>query len=349
MEPTVPMMKPIQTYDNISLSGDGLSLTEVAAAPVSADWIKRAIESNSILFVQGELKKLGEGDPASNFRFKNDKDINNQVVSNFMDLFKGYHKKHINDQDPNPIVITSIPRKMRTKVFYIEHSLANGANGGIWVAPSVSDNPWLAKLEDDTELIAKFIQAMGISRELFAKMGNSTWGAYYRTYMADLISFVLMVDYHYYPEMFEKKKYEALHIKPDDKDKNGIPLLRPGEGKRPWKPREGHDYLYFKEVDDSYDSDATNIFMVPKENVTDTVYSQINELLTLEDSEFKYMIRKLFSNVKEYGRMSDHWLNDIDDPFTFYMFYNCYLYGITKEEEVVKDQIEKIIALFEEC
>ena len=148
--------------------------------------------------------------------------------------------------------------------------------------------------------------------------------------------------------MFEQKKFEAVLVKADDKDESGEPLLKEfdqGRG-RMWKPREGHDYLYFKEVDASYDSDYTNTFWYPKEGSLEKVYSQIHQLLTLEESGFKEMVRKFFEEVKSYGRISDHWLNDIDDPFTFYMFYNCYLYSCTREEGKVKDQIEKIIQSF---
>lgn len=167
--------------------------------------------------------------------------------------------------------------------------------------------------------------------------------------MADLISFVLMIDYHYLKEMFEQKKFEAILVKADDKDESGEPLLKEfdqGKG-RMWKPREGHDYLYFREVDATYDSDYTNTFWYPKEGVIEKVYSQIHQLLIQEESGFKEMVRKFFSEVKSYGRMSDHWLNDIDDPFTFYMFYNCYLYcPLQQNERETKEQIEKIIQSF---
>ena len=330
------------------------SLVEIAGAPTEAEWIKRAIESRGALFVQGELKDLGEGDPASNFRFKSDKAKNNQVVSNLMELFKLYKASQKNNtrnaHGPQPVVITSVPRKMRSQVYHMgkcETEAGVTATGEIWVSPSTAQDPMTERLHSETETIQKFIEKMGIE-VIFAKMANSTEGAGYRSYMADLISFVLMIDFHFHKEMFERKRFEAFHVKADDKDESGEPLLKEfdqGKG-RMWKPREGHDYLYFREVDASYDSDYTNTFWYPKEGSINKVYSQIHQLLSLEESGFKEMVRRFFGEVKSYDRISDHWLNDIDDPFTFYMFYNCYLYSCSEAEKYVKDQIEKIIQSF---
>ena len=347
-------MEPKQVYEQITgqvgRDPGGRSLIEVGGAPVDSEWIKRAIESRGTLFIQGELKSLGQGDPASNFRFKSDKDKNNLVVSNLKELFKLYHGQQKNKTQPEPVVITSVPRKMRTQVYHMgkcETEAGVTATGEIWVSSSTAQDPMTERLAKETDTIQKFIEKMGI-KVTFAKMANSTEGAGYRSYMADLISFVLMIDYHFHKEMFEQKKFEAVIVKADEKDESGEPLLKEfdqGEG-RMWKPREGHDYLYFKEVDDSYDSDYTNTFWYPKEGSIEKVYSQIHQLLSLEESGFKGMVRKFFSEVKSYGRISDHWLNDIDDPFTFYMFYNCYLYNCSEGEKHVKDQIEKIIQSF---
>jgi len=342
-------MEPKQVYEHI-ISPNGRSIVELAGAPVDSDWIKKAIESQGTLFVQGELKSLGQGDPASNFRFKSDKEMNNKVTSNLIELFKLYHEQQKNKETPDPVVITSVPRKMRNHVYHMgkrETEAGITATGEIWVSASTAQDPMTERLAKETETIQKFIEKMGIEVE-FARMANSTEGAGYRSYMADLISFVLMIDYHFHKEMFEQKKFEAVLVKAGDKDESGEPLLKEfdqGSG-RMWKPREGHDYLYFKGVEDSYDSDYTNTFWYPKEGSIEKVYSQIHQLLTLEESGFKEMVRKFFGEVKEYGRMSDHWLNDIDDPFTFYMFYNCYLYSCTEEENKVKEQIEKIIQSF---
>ncbi len=116
-------MEPKQVYENITgqvgRDPGGLSLVELAGAPVDSGWIKRAIESQGTLFVQGELKSLGQGDPASNFRFKSDKDKNNQVVSNLLEMFKLYHGQQKNKTQPDPVVITSVPRKMRNHVYHM--------------------------------------------------------------------------------------------------------------------------------------------------------------------------------------------------------------------------------------
>jgi hypothetical protein len=342
-------MEAKQVYEHIT-GPNGRSIVELAGAPIDGEWIKGAIESRGTLFLQGELKSLGQGDTASNFRFKTDKDKNNVVVSNLTELFKLYHEQQKNKETPEPVVVTSVPRKMRTQVYHMgkcEVDSGVTATGEIWVSSSTAEDPTTQRLTTETETIQKFIEKMGIEVE-FAQMANSTEGAGYRTYMADLISFVLMIDYHFHKEMFERKKFEAVRVKADDKDESGEPLLKEFDqgGGRMWKPREGHDYLYFKEVAASYDSDHTNTFCYPKEGSLDKVYSQIHQLLSLEESGFKEMVRKFFSEVKSYGRISDHWLNDIDDPFTFYMFYNCYLYSCTEEENKVKDQIEKIIQSF---
>ena len=157
-----------------------------------------------------------------------------------------------------------------------------------------------------------------------------------------------MINYYYHSEMFEKKRIEAYRVPYGSINENGDSVLQSIEiGGRTWDPRDGHDYLYFKEVSEMYDSDYTNYFFIPKEGSIVKVYSQMKELLSLEECGFKEMVRKHFSQIKEYGRVSDYWLNDVDDAFSIYMIYNCYCHtNITTQEQRIKEQLKEIIDSF---
>ena len=160
-------MEAKQVYEHIT-GPHGRSIVELAGAPVDGEWIKGAIESRGTLFLQGELKSLGQGDTASNFRFKTDKDKNNVVVSNLTELFKLYHEQQKNKETPEPVVVTSVPRKMRTQVYHMGKCEVDSrvtATGEIWVSSSTAEDPTTQRLTTETETIQKFIEKMGIEVE----------------------------------------------------------------------------------------------------------------------------------------------------------------------------------------
>ena len=323
-------MEVFQKLDLIEGNGGEGIMTELAGAITNPGWIAGELGT---VFLGSELKKIGTGDPASNLRFKKDKSKNNEVVENTLTLLKIYHAEQKRKENPNPVVVTSVPRKQR----YITYSLTDTGAG----ATIHAHNPAKEILEAESTQILKFCEYMRITPEKFLQMRESTEGSGYRTYMADLISFIYMINYYYHKEMFEKKRMEAYSV-----PHGSLEEIDQGGG-RFWKPLDGHNYLYFREVGEMFDSDHTNDFLVPKENTIDKVYSQMKELLSLEECGFKEMVRKHFSQIKEYGRVSDYWLNDIDDAFAIYMFYNCYCHtDITMEEKRIKDQLELIISSF---
>ena len=331
----------METFQKLDLvngtEGGEIIMTELAGAIVNEGWLSGDLGT---VFLGSELKEIGTGDPASNLRFKSDKETNNTVIKNTLALFKNYHATQKRKPNPEPIVVTSVPRKSR----YITYSLTDTGAG----ATIHAHNTEKEILEAESTQILKFCEYMRITPEKLLQMRESTKGAGYRTYMADLISFIYMINYYYHSEMFEKKRIEAYRVPYGSINVNGDSVLQSIEiGGRTWNPRDGHDYLYFKEVSEMYDSDYTNYFFIPKEGSIVKVYSQMKELLSLEECGFKEMVRKHFSQIKEYGRVSDYWLNDVDDAFSIYMIYNCYCHtNITTQEQRIKEQLKEIIDSF---
>ena len=102
-----------------------------------------------------------------------------------------------------------------------------------------------------------------------------------------------MINYYYHKEMFEKKRMEAYSVPHES-----LKEIDQGGG-RFWKPLDGHNYLYFREVGEMFDSDHTNDFLVPKENTIDKVYSQMKELLSLKANFQEYSEEELINFCKE--------------------------------------------------
>ena len=74
----------------------------------------------------------------------------------------------------------------------------------------------------------------------------------------------------------------------------------------------------------------------------DTVYTQIKQLLSLEENSIKKMVRDFFLNQVIYIRWSDFWVNDIDDALAILVIINSF-----KHTKLTKDET-KIMILFEE-
>jgi len=305
-------------------------------ALIEGGGISKEILHDCSLFLAGELKTLGKGDPASNFRYKHSPKINNVVIQTYMDLLKDYREVQKNSgSEPKPVIITTCPRRDR----YIAYSLKE--EGSI-EAFHCGTKEVLVK---ETEEMTKFLESMGISKDIMILLRPATKGSGYRTYMADMLSFIFMLNSYYHPEMFDQKMIEAQQVKSGATNEDGSPVLQKtdlGNGNF-WEPREGHDYLFFSQV--GYNkSNHSNLFWVPKEGSVTKVYYQMSELLSLEENGMKQMVREHLNNVGTYGRFSDYWVNDVDDAFTIYMILNAYKFAtLTEEETKVKQQLEGII------
>ena len=57
----------------------------------------------------------------------------------------------------------------------------------------------------------------------------------------------------------------------------------------------------------------------------------------------KKMIRNYLKNLNTYSRLSDFWLNDIDDAFTILMIINAYRYAeLDEQDKMILKQFEDI-------
>ena len=269
--------------------------------------------SNAVLYIPATPSKLGTGDVASNFRYKHDVAINNSIVERWLQVFEAYNTNE------NPVVVTSVGRDARYMTFkLLEDGKVNIVNN--------KDNTFL---ETETNIFNNFLNSYGITLDKMKKFRESTKGARYNTYMADMIGFVNILNYTYNPEMFNRVSLEPQMITPECKfyrsEVEGEPKLQPvvKNGKE-WKPKEGHNYLYFRDQDKLVKH--LNTFMMLDEMHMPQVYSKLFEMLTPEDNVTKSKVREFLKNIMTYDRLSDYWYNDIDDAFTIYMIQNCYRY-----------------------
>ena len=319
------------SYQINTIHGSGTKeVTEVAAALVQDTEEVLSFLGDATLSIEAELKGLGEGDTASNLRFKGDKDKNNHVVSNYMKLFETYAPTE------KPIIITTVSRKQR----YITYSLTEG---GEIEARNSATKEFMAK---ETTLLNEFLLSMNIDRAKVITMREASSGAGYRTYLADALAFIYLVNSQFHHEMFVQKRKTPFVVNCQTLDGDGNAMLTEIEsGGRTWVPKEGFDYLYFTEG--SSDKKYENIFWEPKEGSIVKVYFQLNELLSKEENGMKKMVRDYMGLLGTYNRFSDYWVNDVDDALTIYMIYGAYKYAtLTTEEEMIKDQLFKIIEGF---
>lgn len=327
-------MQPFFTMTEIR-GGDQMgqnNLFEVASA-LNFEWdtilAKLPPEINLLQFFgQFDLKPLGSGDVASNLRYKHDSEINNNVVKNMMNLFSCYKKP---DGYTQPVVITSVSRSERfITCQLLEDGLVNMTN-----------NVTKESLPKETKLFNDFLDSMSVTKEKMVVFREASKGSRYNTYLADMLSFIYLMDYQFHPEAFEDKYKEPRVYNTSQMDENGLPLLKSfdKDGKT-WTPKDNFDYLYFDESDQS---SGIN-FKIPGSDSIHKVYHQLNELISLEENGAKEMVRTLLGNIGIYERFSDYWVNDVDDAFTILMIYNAYKHiQLNERDQKIKEQLEQII------
>jgi len=274
-------------------------------------------ESVISLFIQGELKELGSKDPASNFRQKHDIIENNNVVSNLKLLMEKYSLLF-----GKPIVISTVGRHDRYLSFFIEES-------GRIVATDSRD----CQSGAFTRTMNSFQEKHGLTGQTMVKMRNACMGSRYKTYMADVLSFVFIIDSIYFPEMWEIVKKKPVIYKSSD-----IPNVMNKDSTQ-WSSKDGFDYLYFESSDDSESLE----FLVPKKGVVGKVYSQILQLLSTSENGFKEMVRRSLKDNVRYLRFSDYLVNDIDDVITIFAILNAFSYcELDSDERMMKENLEQI-------
>ena len=287
------------------------------------------VSEESVLCCQFDPKfaKPGEdfpyGDVSSNLRYKHDKDINNMVVKNTRLLLKKFKGKDV--------FITSVDRTQRYKTFkFLE-------DGSV----QVMDNRTKSEIVHETKLFNEFLKSMGVDNEKMMILKQSS--EYGQSYLADLISFVYLLNSHYHKECFEDLSCFPLVLNTSTKMYDGSHILKPvKQGDRVWTPKEGVDYLYFQKIEQSK---CECKFKIPKTGSIEKVYHQLNHLLSLQENGVKEMVRKLLVNLEMYERISDYWVNDLDDGFVLLLILNCFKHtSLTTQENNMKEKLEKIIS-----
>ena len=278
---------------------------------------------DTTLFVQGDLKGYSDPlvgyDPASNFRDK-EKVSNNQIIENWMNLFEIHRRVHADVLDSG-IVCTSIPRSER----YFTIKMHD--DGMMKVHHNSNDSV----NSSSTEILQNFLDYNRITPGRVLLMRESSKGARYRTYFADLQAFVLAVNFREHPEMFEEVFMTPTIVSPGDNelfsDGSTKPILRERDlphGKK-WTPKD-MNYLYFVESKPGEKKHCPHSqkFYRPKAGSVKKVYYQIDELLKNEENGMKKMVRNYFSNLGDWTRWSDYWVNDVDDAVTILAIRHAY-------------------------
>jgi hypothetical protein len=277
---------------------------------------KPRVFDNLNIYIQGDLKKLGDGLTCSNFRNKNHSGINNQVVQNIFKLMTCMDK---------PKYMTSYPRSVRTITVNLD-GLEKFGKEVVVLNNKQYDNT-------KTDILNKFLEVHMSETWRFKRFCE---GARYNTYLADCISFILMM-FHTIDD--QEDIFEVQYLEPYIVDGSSMsPVESNG---RVWNPDPTHNYLYHKETDE-----RTNMYKyyVPKNDTISIIYNAMFQLFVVGyDNHFKSMVRIFLRNTY-YLRWSDFWINDIDDGMTILMIRNAYNdCELSEEDIVIRDYLDSII------
>lgn len=307
---------------------DILNILELAGAMVEDSFNEDLYSKEMVIFQNAELKGIGEQDPASNLRYKDDLDTNNKVVNNYMDMYESY--KILND---NPVVISTYSRKQRKYSFKMEED-----------GSFTCTNMITKEIEKDKKVIIEnFTSSFGITFEKMKKLRECSKGAKYYTYMADCISFILQYFYFYNSNTYETKKIEPVVVDTNTTENGSKVLQEVTSGDRVWKPKDNQLYLYYKKG-----NSESQDYLIPKVEKVDEIYEFFWDLMSLEDNDYKAKIREYILSLNEYKRWSDYCKNDVDDVFTILMILNCFMNKKipSKRENQIIEHLSDIINPF---
>lgn len=255
------------------------------------------------LFLNSIPAELGVGDVSSNLRFKHDKMINHDVIKNTVTFLEFYRK--MND---HPVVVTAFPRPERY------YSFKMNEDGSVYV----KNNKTGTREEDKEEILQNFFEHIGLDISKRQRMRMSSEGAHFYTYLADVLSLIVQMDFYYHPEMFEEKTLCPDVVNSSTTTASGEVRLKSVETSsgRVWEPKPEFDYLYFSKDTNHVMRKYVQKYMFPKRGSIEKVYAQFWELLRDTENGAKKMLREHFTNVNEWKRWSDYSVNDVDDGIT---------------------------------
>ena len=293
----------------------GFHLNEIVEIASSLVHEQPVVGEETVLCIQACPTQLGSGDVSSNLRFKKDNEKNNVACQRWYEILQNAK---------GGIYSTTLSRDNRLRMYTLNE------DGSIDVYNKEKD-----ELLEEKESLKAFLEYFGMNEEKVKIMkGASEYGA---TYMADLLSFTMVMEI-----MYNESSYESNWFVPEIV-KAGDERLKPVQkGEKVWTPIEGNDYLYFTPSEVGVGVNIKTFVGDPS-----ALYTRLQDLLSLEENEAKTDLRKMFSFCKSYTRSSDVWINDIDDPLAIYMILNAYSHTTLNENEnAIKTQLEDITSTF---
>ena len=303
------------------VSGGSRNICELAGPLVllehfiNEDMLKAIFKNSDLqLFLNSIPAEIGVGDVSSNLRYKKCKEINHEVVKNTVTFLEFYRK--MND---TPVVVTAFPRSQRYYSFKLNE------DGSV----DVKNNKTGEREGDKEEIIHKFFESVGLDSTKRQRMRMSSEGAHFYTYLADVLSLIVQMDYYYHPGMFEEVSLSPDVVNSTNGDAVGNLRLKPVKGSsgREWTPTPEFDYLYFSKEMNS----QSQKYMFPKDGSIEKVYAQFWELFRDTDNGAKKMMREHFANVNEWKRWSDYSVNDVDDGISACVVLHSHM-AVSNEE-----------------
>lgn len=319
-------------------------IMEIMAAPITDTEtfkreIQRLLESDihTTLCIGGELKSMGEGKPASNFRYEKDDELNDNVIDNYHQLFRLYLEMN----GSKPVFITTIPRTWRKYSWLIQEdgtmvrkdqeyrkNLGQPEVYGSMVAPV--DETAQDRVDEDFML---FLSYNCVEKEHLVKIRECCKGAKYHTYLADMISFLYQ-----------------LRTTPHEFSETYCPEFRTIDTVK--LPNSKIFQLYFNET---MSKDGV-VFFCPKKTSVNSIYHEFQEAISLKENPTKEKIRTHLL-LNRIDRWTDFSANDTDDAFTILMLIHAFngltgekishgcaegvYYKPTEDEKIILDSLDK--------
>ena len=248
-------------------------------------YIDKHITWNSHFSLGGELKTKKEGRPPSNFRYEEHAVLNENVVRNYMYIFRKASISNIQ----RPIFINTIPRSKRLVSFHITED-------GI-IQANVKENQGFQS-DTFTESIQRFLGSFQIGKSEMKKLRQSCKQSKYNTYLIDMISFLYQL---------KNKGGDVWDYFQRDKR---VPMIT----------KNGNMSQLHMEH-----SSTTNgyTFYIPKLSSIQRIYQDFLHALDIHDNPIKQSIRKYVCE-NYIHRWTDFDANDIDDALTLLMIVNAF-------------------------
>lgn len=319
-------------------------IIDIMGAPISSpEEFREYIQSvspygeNVTLCLSGELKKNGEGRPASNYRLEHDDSLNENVLQNYFYLSELYYPS-IN----KPIIVTTIPRENRLYSWFIT---VNGEiiRKDLGYRRELNDRYHGYHEGDETSLdiddhdFMNMLYKFGIDSEKLITIRESCKNSRYHSYMIDMISFI-------YQTLIDTSKFHSM-FQPEYRIMSSV---YGGESVGKWTPKENIGYLYFDDCHDEYG----RVYFVPRCDHTSLkeIYHLFDLIINPHENKIKESVRNHLDKFTIH-RWSDFDANDTDDIFTIIMVLHCYSCDTVDHEPItltenqynIKKNLESII------